>query len=314
MTVIDLPLRPDLAVVGMEIRVIGNDATAKLSISAGTMSRLNRNTPNYTTGYNDSNTNYLQGSAMTSGGSSGSPVIDIEGNAVALNAGSYSNASVALFLPLEQPLKALGHLQKNEPIPRGTLQARWNLHPFHECERLGLASCWVEKVQKEDPEETCMLVTKTVLPDGPADSKIEEGDVLLKVNDRIITHFKHLTAVLDSNIGKQVKVLVHRGTEEVEVEMTVDDLEDITPKEYLITAGSILHDFSYIIALQYRVAVRNAGVYLCTAAGSFNLNASGPILIQSVDGNSTPNLKAFSKAIETIQGSWLPLRTRLDLI
>ncbi|CAI9277160.1 unnamed protein product [Lactuca saligna] len=50
----------------------------------------------------------------TKGGSSGSSVVDWEGRAVALNAGSKSSSALAFFLPLEQVVKALNFLQKGK--------------------------------------------------------------------------------------------------------------------------------------------------------------------------------------------------------
>ena len=302
MPLAELQLRPDLAKVGVEIRVVGNDAGEKLSILSGVISRLDRNAPEYGEGYSDFNTNYIQAAAAASGGSSGSPVVNIDGCAVALQAGGRADgAATDYFLPLDRPLRALECIKNEAPVARGTIQCQWLIKPFDECRRLGLSPEWETAIRQQFPKETGMLVAEVILPEGPSDQKLQEGDVLIKVNGQLLTQFSILDAILDSHVCKRVTLLVQRGGEDIVVEVDVGDLHAITPDRFLSVCGASFHDLSYQQARLYAVAVK--GVFVCEAGGSFKFESldSGWI-ITSIDTKDTPDLKTFVEVMKSIPG------------
>lgn len=299
MPVSSLDLRPDLAKVGIEIRVVGNDAGEKLSILSGVISRLDRNAPEYGEGYSDFNTCYYQANAAASGGSSGSPVVNIDGHAIALQAGGRSDgASTDYFLPLDRPLRALRCIQEGQPVQRGTIQCQFLMKPFDECRRLGLTSNLEAAVRKQFPKATNMLVAEIVLPEGPSHNKIEEGDVLSKVNGELLADFIRLDDILDSHVGKSIRVTVQRGGQDIDVDIEVGDLHQITPDRFVSVAGASFHSLSYQQARLYGVACK--GVFVCDSTGSFRFeSADNGWMIQSVDKKPTPDLETF---IEVMNG------------
>ncbi|KOS17544.1 Pro-apoptotic serine protease NMA111 [Escovopsis weberi] len=295
-----LTLSPDQAKVGTEIRVVGNDAGEKLSILSGVISRLDRNAPEYGEGYSDFNTCYYQANAAASGGSSGSPVVSKDGSAVALQAGGRSDgASTDYFLPLDRPLRALQCIQQGKPVTRGDIQCQFLLKPFDECRRLGLSPDWESAVRTAFPQETNMLVAEIVLPLGPSHNKIEEGDVLIKVNGEMITQFIRLDDILDSNVGSSIKFQLQRGGQNVEVDIEIGDLHKITPDRFVSVTGASFHNLSYQQARLYAIAVR--GVYVCEAAGSFRFdNNDNGWIIQTVDHKKTPDLDTFIDVVRAV--------------
>ncbi len=195
----------------LTLNQIGNDSGERLSILSGTLARLDREAPFYGNGkYNDWNTFYYQAASMTSGGSSGSPVIDILGNAVALNAGGSTRSASSYFLPLDRVSRALELIQTGQHVTRGTLQTIFRFTSYDELRRLGIDQNTESELRKEFSESSGLLKASNIVPGGPVDKIMASGDILLKINDKWIMNFLQLENVLDSFIGETIKIHVQR--------------------------------------------------------------------------------------------------------
>jgi S1-C subfamily serine protease len=292
-----LQLYPQGAMVGREIRVVGNNAGEQLSILAGTLARLDREAPDYGFGkYNDFNTFYLQAASGTSGGSSGSPVIDIQGRVVALNAGGANNAASSFYLPLERVQRALQLIQQGKPVTRGTLYTVFSYTPYDELERLGLPLELEAVVRRQFAQRTGMLAVSSVLPGTPSALALQPGDILLRVNGRYVTTFDPLEETLDSSVGRQIRLDLERGGKPVSVTLPVGDLTAITPSSYVQFGDAIVNTLSYEEARQLNVPPR--GVFVANPGYVFG--AAGiprGAVISQVNATAIDGLREFREAL-----------------
>jgi len=296
----ELPLVPGGAGIGKEIRVIGNDAGEQLSILAGTIARLDRQAPVYGRGkYNDFNTFYFQAASGTSGGSSGSPVVNIDGEVVALNAGANSSAASSFFLPLDRIERALQDLRAGNAVSRGTLQTTFQSKAFDELKRLGLTAESEREARSKDSTQTSMLTVDQVIPESPAAGKLAPGDILIRINGKLTTEFVPLAAVLDSHVGQEIEIELERGGKQLIHTVRVDDLHSITPDEYLEFGDGTVNTLSYQQARHYNR--KPSGVYVANPGYLLSKSAipRGAVILE-MDGKPVNDLDDFEAALDQL--------------
>lgn len=293
----ELSLEPESAKVGREIRVVGNDAGEQLSFLSGTIARLRRPAPDYGRGhYNDFNTYYLQAASSTSGGSSGSPVVDIAGNVVALNAGASSHAASSFFLPLDRVQRALELIQAGAPVSRGTLATVFRHQAFDELRRLGLREETEGAIRQRFPKQTGMLVVEEIIPGAVADGVLKVGDILVQANGDYVTDFVPLEAILDGHVGKTVALTIERNGDVLEKNIDVLDLHEITPMEYIEFGDSLVHNLSYQQARHLNKGIE--GVYVANPGyvlGNAGLGRGSVIV--AVDDQAIETIDDFETAL-----------------
>ncbi|KAL0332427.1 UNVERIFIED_CONTAM: Protease Do-like 7 [Sesamum calycinum] len=333
----EIPLAPEAACVGLEIRVVGNDSGEKVSILAGTLARLDRDAPVYkridgtviscySTRSKDAKVLaysavetvvMLVAASGTKGGSSGSPVIDWQGRAVALMLGRHP-VLLHFFLPLERVVRALKFLEKGiesvankleaVSIPRGTLQATFLHQGFDETRRLGLRSETEQIVRHASPPgETGMLVVDSVVPGGPAHKHLEPGDVLVRLNGEVTTQFLKMETLLDDNVNHKVELQIERGGKSLTMNLTVQDLHSITPDHFLEVGGAVIHPLSYQQARNFHF---QCGLVYVADQGYMLLRAGVPrhAIIKKFAGVEITRLEDFISVLSKLsRGVRVPL-------
>ncbi len=294
-----LELRPEHAVQGAEVRLVGSDAGEKVSILSGTLAWLDRAAPNYgSAGYNDFNTFYIQAASGSSGGSSGSPVLDLHGHVVALNAGSKRRAASSFFLPLPRVVRALGHIQRGEDVPRGTLHTTFIRQTFDEARRLGLPHGIEEKMRAAAPDAKGALVVDRVLNGSPSAESLSPGEILFTVGGDVVVDFLGLESRLDASVGEEVElVVISNGKEQVR-RIRVSDLHEITPSRFIEFGGGVFHDLGYQAARHTSLPLR--GIRVSSRGYVFGDVMPRGAIITHVNGQSVERLSAFKAVIETI--------------
>jgi serine protease Do len=194
--------------VGDWIVAIGNPFGLGGSVTAGIVSAVQRNIG---AGPYD---RYIQTDAAINRGNSGGPMFDLNGNVIGINSAIFSptggNVGIGFAIPAEQAKPIVDTLRGGARVKRGYLGVQIQPLDADSADALGLTKNRGELVGRVEPGQ------------GAAKAGIQQGDVIVSVNNRDVTPDETLSYIVARlPIGSRIPIELFRGGKRMTVTATL---------------------------------------------------------------------------------------------
>ena len=206
--------------IGDWVVAIGNPFGLSGSVSVGIISAFNRD---INSGPYD---NFIQTDAAINTGNSGGPLFNMQGEVIGINTailspgnrnifGSAGNVGIGFAIPSDTATSVIDQLIEFGETRRGWLGVRIQEVTEEIAEGLGM-------------EKPIGALVAGVTEGGPAEvANFIEGDVIIRFDGQEVTTMRELPAmVANTEIGKEVDVVVWRKNEELTLSVVLGRLED----------------------------------------------------------------------------------------
>lgn len=205
--------------VGFSVIALGSPFGLQETMTQGVVSALGRSVPTDSGTGNGSSyslPDVIQTDTAINPGNSGGPLLNVKGEVVgvnfAINTTSGSNSGVGFAIPVSVVEKIVPAL-----IEEGS----------YDYSFLGISGATVNAPVAEQnnlPDNTLGIYVASVVAGGPsADAGVQDGDVIVAINDTEVSHFEELISYLFNNTtpGDTVTLHVLRGNRDVTLDVTV---------------------------------------------------------------------------------------------
>jgi S1-C subfamily serine protease len=180
--------------------------------------------------------------------------------------------------------------------PLHSLEAEFATTPLANARRLGLSDEWQRRIAAASPNERQVLSITRLVGGSDALRVLKQGDLLLSINDRVVTRFRDVErAVADL---QRVSVTVWRGDGERRYEVQTQPLSGQDVDRVVLWAGATLQAPHRAMLAQR--GMPTDGVYVSyfaygSPATRYQLFPGRRIV--AVDDVATPDLDAFLRVI-----------------
>ncbi len=199
--------------VGDWVMAIGNPFGLGNSVTAGIVSARGRDIQMGS--YDD----FIQTDASINRGNSGGPLFNMDGEVIGINTAIFSpsggSVGIGFAIPSAQATAVLKQLKKFGRTRRGWLGVSIQTVTEEIAEGLGL-------------KKAKGALVAGVLEGGPAEkSGLQQGDVILEFDGKEISSMRGLPRIVaETEIGKEVSVKLWRKGEEIDIAVTLGELEE----------------------------------------------------------------------------------------
>ncbi len=206
--------------IGQTVIAIGNTLSEfRNTVTKGVVSGINRRVTAGDSYNAEVIDQAIQTDAAINPGNSGGPLINLLGEVIGINtAMSFEGESVAFAIPINEAKRAVDDVQAYGRIVRPWLGVRYVLvTPEAQSETEGVYEIGALIVSGDQPGEA------GVFEGSPADlAGLQEDDVIVAINGQEFTQDQALAELVsDYRPGDVVSVIVMRGTERLEIQVTL---------------------------------------------------------------------------------------------
>ena len=233
--------------VGQWVAAVGSPYGLDQSVTAGIISALQRQLPS------DRYVPFIQTDAAVNPGNSGGPLMDLDGNVIGINSQivspvqAYVGASFAI--PINVAMNIQARLRTDGEIRRGWLGVYFAPVPKETAEAYGLLD--------EGWEEGNGVLINQVIAGSPAEEAgIQNGDIILRINDGAIDSDSLPRVIADLLPGEQITIAVWRDGRELELEAELKSLDGETALILGLKVEDIDDDIKRRTGLKFGVIVR----------------------------------------------------------
>ena len=277
--------------VGQWVMAVGNPYGLDGTVSLGIVSAKGRNL-----GIPDLINDFIQTDAMIDRGSSGGPLVDLEGRVVGINSRGQGRG-IGFTIPVDTALEVMKQLDEGR-VARGWLGV--GIQPFDR----DLAAYFGV------PDETGVVVS-SVTPRSPAaKAGIEPGDVLTDLDGAPIEAEKEedlgdfQRRVAGVGPGQSATIALRRNGTTKTVQVTLVEAPRVEADEFESDAGFHAQEITETIVRIHRLATRRGAFVSFVASGSPAAEAgleSGDVL-RRVEGQEIADLDALRTALAATAG------------
>jgi S1-C subfamily serine protease len=176
-----------------------------------------------------------------------------------------------------------------------SLEAELSPVSLADARRLGLPDQWSQALVTHDPEHRQALVVTRLVAGSPAAKVLRTGDVILAIDGQTVSRFREVEHAAQQ---PRVKVTVLRNKKEQQFDIDTAALSGRDIDRLVFWAGAILQTPQRALSAQRNTPIE--GVFVAyfaygSPASRYQLWAGRRIV--EVDGQATPDLDAFTKAI-----------------
>ena len=216
---------------------------------------------------------------------------------------SHNQKDVEYHLGLATPtlFPVIDQIQENITPKLRILNVETNTISMSQVRIMGVSDDWIAKVAESNPSRHQLFMVRKIdcaPPSGHDSQSLQEGDIILTLNGKLITRVSELDIMYDN---EHLDALVVRGGKEMQLKVPTIPTEDLETDRAVIFCGAVLHRPHH--AVRQQISKLHSDVYVSArtrGSPSYQYGLAPTNFITAVNDSPTPTLTEFLTAVNTI--------------